>query len=39
MNLSLSNRLKKQSHRDIALLQDEVLDIVQTLVPKAVTQP
>ena len=36
MQLSLFNRLKKQLHRDIASLQDEVVDIVYSIVPEAI---
>ncbi|MDO8428323.1 MAG: nucleotidyl transferase AbiEii/AbiGii toxin family protein [Candidatus Diapherotrites archaeon] len=36
MKISLFNRLRKQLHRDIASLQDEVLEIVYSVEPKAV---
>jgi predicted nucleotidyltransferase component of viral defense system len=36
MKLPLFNRLKSQLHRDMALLQDEVVDIVYSVEPKAV---
>ena len=36
MRLPLLNRLRKRLHMDIALLQDEVVDIVYSLAPNAV---
>jgi len=36
MRVALFNRLRKQLHRDIALLQDEVVDVVYSVAPKAV---
>ena len=36
MKIPLFNRLKRRQHRDIALLQDEVVDIVYSIEPKAV---
>ena len=36
MKLKLINRLKKRSHKELALLQDIVIDIVYEIFPKAV---
>ncbi len=36
MRVPLYNRLKRRQHRDIALLQDEIVDIVYYVEPKAV---
>lgn len=36
MKLKLINRLKKRSHKDLALLQDIVIDIVYEVFPKVV---
>jgi predicted nucleotidyltransferase component of viral defense system len=36
MRLPLLNRLKKQAHKDMALLQDEIVEIVYEIAPKAV---
>ena len=36
MKLKLINRLKKRSHKDLALLQDIVIDIIYEVFPKSV---
>ena len=36
MNIPLFNRLKKSIHREIAMLQDEVVDIIYSVSPEAV---
>jgi len=36
MRIPLYNRLKKQAHKEIAMLQDEVVDIIYFISPKAV---
>lgn len=36
MRIALFNRLKKRVHREIALLQDEVIDVVYSVYPNAV---
>ena len=36
MKMPLFNRLKRQQHRDIAMLQDEVVDIVYSIEPRAI---